>query len=82
MQDALLEQMIFSVPKLIEYISTFTALSPGDVIVSGTPGGVGAKRNPQIFMKPGDRIEVEIDGIGVLTNNIVCEAECLQAHSL
>jgi 2-keto-4-pentenoate hydratase/2-oxohepta-3-ene-1,7-dioic acid hydratase in catechol pathway len=73
MQDAFLEQMIFSVPKLIEYISTFTALMPGDVIVSGTPGGVGAKRIPQIFMKPGDRVEVEIDGIGILSNGIVRE---------
>jgi 2-keto-4-pentenoate hydratase/2-oxohepta-3-ene-1,7-dioic acid hydratase in catechol pathway len=70
MQSATLADMIFPVPKLIEYISTFTPLSPGDVIVSGTPGGVGVKRNPQVFMKPGDTVEVEIDGIGTLVNAI------------
>ena len=70
MQDAALSDMIFPVPQLIEYISTFTPLSPGDVIVSGTPGGVGAKRNPQVFMKPGDVVEVEIDGVGTLSNTI------------
>lgn len=70
MQDAILADMIFSVPRLIEYISTFTPLSPGDVIVSGTPGGVGAKRQPPVFMKVGDVVEVEIDGIGVLENAI------------
>lgn len=70
MQDALLSDMIFPVPQLIEYISTFTPLSPGDVIVSGTPGGVGAKRDPQMFMKEGDTVEIEIDGIGILVNSI------------
>lgn len=70
MQDARLSDMIFPVPVLIEYISTFTPLSPGDVIVSGTPGGVGAKRDPQVFMKPGDTVEIEIDGIGILVNSI------------
>jgi 2-keto-4-pentenoate hydratase/2-oxohepta-3-ene-1,7-dioic acid hydratase in catechol pathway len=72
MQDAVLSDMIFSVPRLIEYISIFTPLGPGDVIVSGTPGGVGSKRNPPVFMKPGDRIEVEIDRIGTLSNGIAC----------
>ena len=70
MQDALLSDMIFPVPRLIEYVSTFTALNPGDVIVSGTPGGVGVKRDPQVFMKQGDRVEVEITGIGILSNRI------------
>lgn len=73
MQEAALGDMIFSVPRLIEYISTFTPLAPGDVIVSGTPGGVGFKRTPPVFMKPGDRVEVEIDGIGVLSNGIAGE---------
>lgn len=71
MQDALLDQMIFPVETIIEYCSTFTPLSPGDVIVSGTPGGVGMKRNPQVYMKEGDTVEIEIDGIGVLRNTIV-----------
>lgn len=70
MQDALLSDMIFSVPRLIAYCSTFTPLSPGDVIVSGTPGGVGAKREPPVFLRVGDRVEVEIDGIGTLENGV------------
>jgi 2-keto-4-pentenoate hydratase/2-oxohepta-3-ene-1,7-dioic acid hydratase in catechol pathway len=70
LQEAVLADMIFPLPRLIEYISTFTPLSAGDVIVSGTPGGVGFKRNPQLFMRAGDRVEVEIDGIGVLSNGI------------
>jgi len=70
MQDAHLSDMIFPVPRLIEYISTFTPLNPGDVIVSGTPGGVGARRDPPVFMKEGDIVEVEIDGIGTLVNSI------------
>lgn len=70
MQDAVLADMIFAVPRLIEYVSTFTPLAPGDVIVSGTPGGVGVKRDPQVFMKEGDTVEIEIDGIGTLINTI------------
>jgi 2-keto-4-pentenoate hydratase/2-oxohepta-3-ene-1,7-dioic acid hydratase in catechol pathway len=73
MQDALLAQMIFPIEVIVEYCSAFTPLSPGDVIVTGTPGGVGAKRTPQVFMQPGDHIEVEIEGIGVLSNNVVSE---------
>ena len=74
MQDAVLADMIFSVARIIEYCSTFTPLSAGDVIVSGTPGGVGAKRDPQVFMKEGDTVEVEIDGIGTLVNSIAKRA--------
>lgn len=73
-QRAKSSQMIFSIPELIEYCSTFTPLEPGDVIVSGTPGGVGARRDPQLFMKNGDIVEVEIEEIGVLQNRIVAEA--------
>jgi 2-keto-4-pentenoate hydratase/2-oxohepta-3-ene-1,7-dioic acid hydratase in catechol pathway len=74
MQDARISDMIFPVPEIIAYVSTFTPLAPGDVIVSGTPGGVGAKRTPPVFMKVGDRVEVEIDGIGTLWNRIGEEA--------
>ena len=70
MQHASTEQMIFKIPKLIEYISSFTTLAPGDVIVTGTPGGVGARRNPPVWMKPGDKVEIEIDKVGVLVNTI------------
>ena len=70
MQHATTEMMIFKMPRLIEYISTFTTLVPGDVIVTGTPGGVGARRNPPLWMKPGDSVEVEIDKVGVLVNTI------------
>ncbi|ATF94309.1 4-hydroxyphenylacetate degradation bifunctional isomerase/decarboxylase [Cedecea neteri] len=63
--------MIHKVAELIEYISTFTSLSAGDVIITGSPGGVGKKRTPPLFMKPGDRIEVEIERIGHLSNVIV-----------
>lgn len=65
--------MIFDVPFLIHYISGFCTLEPGDVIVTGTPGGVGFKRNPPLFMKQGDTVEVEIDMIGTLVNPIANE---------
>jgi 2-keto-4-pentenoate hydratase/2-oxohepta-3-ene-1,7-dioic acid hydratase in catechol pathway len=74
MQDAATDLLIFSVPYLINYISTFTELVPGDVIITGTPGGVGFKRNPPVFMKAGDTVEVEIDKIGTLTNPIADES--------
>ena len=70
MQYATTDQMIFKIPKLIEYCSTWTPLAPGDVLVTGTPGGVGSRRNPPIWMKSGDRVEVEIDKVGVLENTI------------
>ncbi len=70
MQHADTGMMIFKIPRLIEYISTFTTLAPGDVIVTGTPGGVGARRNPPLWMKPGDTVEVEIDKVGTLINTI------------
>jgi 2-keto-4-pentenoate hydratase/2-oxohepta-3-ene-1,7-dioic acid hydratase in catechol pathway len=74
MQNATLDDMIFGVPWLIAYLSSFTPLSPGDVIVSGTPGGVGWTRNPPHWMKVGDMVEVEIDGCGILRNAIAAEA--------
>ncbi len=65
-QHANTGQMIFSVADLIEYCSSFTALIPGDVIATGTPGGVGMKRNPPLYMKPGDKVDVIISSIGTL----------------
>ncbi|QAR44868.1 FAA hydrolase family protein [Kosakonia cowanii] len=70
-QDDTTANMIHKVAELIEYISTFTSLTPGDVIITGSPGGVGKKRTPPLFMKAGDRIEVEIEKIGHLSNVIV-----------
>ncbi|MDR3376830.1 MAG: fumarylacetoacetate hydrolase family protein [Ancalomicrobiaceae bacterium] len=66
-------RMIFSFRKIISYISTFTTLVPGDVIVTGTPTGAGARFDPPIWLKPGDVVEVEADGIGVLRNTIADE---------
>ena len=73
-QDTTLDHMIFDVPRIIEYCSSFTPLNPGDVIATGTPGGVGAKRQPPLWLKPGDSVEVEITGIGLLRNGIADEA--------
>ena len=67
------DQLIFPIPRLIAYCSTFTPLEPGDVIVTGTPSGVGFKRQPPVFMKPGDTIEVEVSGVGTLVNPVVAE---------
>lgn len=72
-QSAVFDQMIFDVARIIEYCSSFTKLEAGDVIASGTPGGVGAKRTPPLWLKPGDVVDVEIEGIGVLSNPIVAE---------
>jgi 2-keto-4-pentenoate hydratase/2-oxohepta-3-ene-1,7-dioic acid hydratase in catechol pathway len=73
-QHTTTDLMITPVAEQIAYISTMLPLLPGDVIVSGTPGGVGAKRTPPLFMRPGDVAEVEISGIGVLRNPVVAEA--------
>lgn len=73
MQNTTTDLMIFDIPTTIEYITSFTELRPGDVISTGTPGGVGFKRNPQVFMKAGDTCEIEISKIGTLVNKIVAE---------
>ncbi len=73
MQDATLDQLIFPIPRLIAYCSSFTPLQPGDVIITGTPGGVGDRREPPVFLKPGDVVAVEISGVGRLVNPIVAE---------
>ena len=74
-QHAPFSDLIFDIPALIEYISTFCTLVAGDVIVTGTPGGVGVKRKPRLYMKRGDVIEVEISGVGVLKNSVVQESD-------
>lgn len=75
MQQAKFADLIFSVPVIVSYISKFTPLHPGDVIATGTPGGVGDRRDPPIYMKDGDVIEVEIDRIGKLRNTVQMDAQ-------
>lgn len=72
-QDTEVSMLVTSIPRLIAYCSTILPLLPGDVIVSGTPGGVGARRNPPLWMKEGDVCEVEVSGIGTLSNPIRAE---------
>lgn len=67
-------RMIFSFRKIINYVSTFTTLVPGDIIICGTPTGAGARFDPPIWLKPGDVIEVEADGLGILRNGVQDEA--------
>ncbi|MDJ0814281.1 MAG: fumarylacetoacetate hydrolase family protein [Woeseiaceae bacterium] len=73
MQAAPVSDLIFDIPMLIEYCSTFARLEPGDVIATGTPGGVGAARKPPLWLKAGDTVEVSISGIGTLTNSVADE---------
>ena len=74
LQDASTALLVFNVPYLISYLSDGMTLLPGTVILTGTPGGVGSARQPPRFLKPGDTMEVEIGGIGVLRNRVVAEA--------
>jgi len=73
MQRDRVANMIFSIPQMLAYITTFTTLVPGDVIVTGTPAGVGFTRTPQVWLTPGDRFEVEITGVGTLSNDVIDE---------
>lgn len=72
-QDQPIGDMIWDIATVIEYISAFTPLAPGDVIATGTPGGVGDKRTPPLYMKAGDKVEISIGVIGTLTNRIIDE---------
>ena len=70
-QHAALRDLIFDIPAQIEYVTTFTKLEPGDIIVTGTPGGVGLFMDPPTFLADGDVVEVEVTGLGTLTNTMV-----------
>jgi acylpyruvate hydrolase len=70
MQDANTDDLFFKIPFLISYISQMMTLEPGDIISTGTPGGVGFARNPQVFLKPGDMVQVEIQQVGTLENTV------------
>ena len=74
MQDWNTNDMIFDVPTLIEFLSGSTVLNPGTVILTGTPHGVGAARKPPVFLKDGDQVTIEIEGIGSLTNSVIDES--------
>ncbi len=73
MQDGNTKDLIFPVPQIVSYLSHQMTLLPGTLIMTGTPAGVGFSRQPPVFLKPGDVIEVEIEGIGILTNPVVAE---------
>ena len=75
MQDSSTRELIFGVDELITHISQLVTLQPGDLIFTGTPPGVGAARKPPVFIKAGDRMEVEIEGLGVLSNPVVAEID-------
>ncbi|MDS0295470.1 2,4-diketo-3-deoxy-L-rhamnonate hydrolase [Halogeometricum luteum] len=74
-QESNTEEFIFDVGEVVEYISGITTLRPGDVISTGTPGGVGIFRDPPELLEPGDTVEIEVEGIGTLTNPVVAERE-------
>ena len=74
MQSARTSQMLVDVPSAVEFFSSFTTLRPGDVIATGTPGGVGFARKPPVWLQPGDVIEITIEGIGAIRNRVVAES--------
>jgi 2-keto-4-pentenoate hydratase/2-oxohepta-3-ene-1,7-dioic acid hydratase in catechol pathway len=80
MQDSNTDQLIFGVPALIEFLSQSITLEPGDIIATGTPPGVGFARNPPVFLKPGDEMEVLIEGMGGLGNPVVSESQLKQEN--
>jgi acylpyruvate hydrolase len=72
-QDERTSDMVFSVPFLVSYVSSLATLEPGDLILTGTPAGIGCNRKPQVFLQPGDQVSVTVDGVGTLTNPVVAE---------
>lgn len=72
-QHASVSELLFPIPELIAYVSTFTELRPGDVLITGTPSGVGSMREPQLWLRPGDLVEVEVPGVGTLANSVEAE---------
>ena len=71
MQSSRTKELIFNIPQIIAYLSQIMTLEPGDVIFTGTPPGVGMARKPPVFLKPGDTMDVSIEGLGTLTNHCV-----------
>ncbi len=75
LQDSSTAQMVFSVAEIVAFVSTWLTLEPGDLIATGTPAGVGFTRKPPIYLRPGDEVSVEIDGLGALVNPVVAASE-------
>jgi acylpyruvate hydrolase len=73
MQSARTSQMIVDIPSTIEFFSSFTTLRPGDVIATGTPGGVGFARQPPVWLRPGDIVEITVEGVGTIRNRVIAE---------
>lgn len=73
MQDAWTDDLIVGIAELVSFLSQFMAFAPGDIISTGSPAGVGVARTPQVFLKPGDHVEVEVEGVGILANPVVAE---------
>jgi 2-keto-4-pentenoate hydratase/2-oxohepta-3-ene-1,7-dioic acid hydratase in catechol pathway len=73
LQDSSTSQLIFGVDELVAFLSETVTLEPGDVIATGTPPGVGFARTPPVYLKPGDVMEVEVEGLGVLSNPVVAD---------
>ena len=74
MQSGRLDELTYSIPEIVRYISSWTDLRPGDVISTGTPSGVGTARTPPVYLKPGDSIEVEVGGVGTLRHSVAAES--------
>ncbi len=73
LQDSSTDQLIFGIDHIVSFLSQTVTLEPGDVITTGTPPGVGFARKPPVFLKPGDVVEVEVEGLGVLSNPVVAD---------
>ena len=73
-QDDTSDRMLFRMPYLIAYLSSFCTLEPGDIIFSGTPAGAGARFDPPRYLRPGDVVEVEVSGVGILRNRVIDDA--------
>jgi len=70
MQNSCTDKFIFTIEEIVQFLSQFMTLEPGDIIFTGTPPGVGMARKPPVYLKPGDQVDVEIQGLGVLRNSV------------